>query len=94
MESTRETAEMAAAPTLLTIMESAVPIKAVKICSQIRGRIRAARALLSYSLGVLDAPLVSRAGVCLAVIWYPLFKKTAYSIEQISKKRNTRIYRR
>ena len=41
MESTRETAEMAASLTLLTIMESAVPIKAVKICSQIRGIIRA-----------------------------------------------------
>ena len=40
MESTRETAEMAASLTLLTIMESTVPIKEVKSCSQIRGTIR------------------------------------------------------
>lgn len=38
MESTRDTAEIAALPTLLTIMVSAIPIKEFKSCSTIIGR--------------------------------------------------------
>ena len=47
MESTKETAEIAADPTLLTIMLSAVPIREFKICSTISGtrRIRRSRLL-------------------------------------------------
>ena len=37
MESTRETAEIAADPTLLTIMVSAVPIKEFNSCSRMTG---------------------------------------------------------
>ena len=41
MESTRETAEMAAEPALLTIMVSAAPISAFSTCSIISGMMSA-----------------------------------------------------
>ena len=50
IESTRETADMAAAPTLLTMMVSAVPIREFKSCSTIRGTSSAHRARLLNNL--------------------------------------------
>ena len=46
MASTRETADMAAGPTLLTITVSTVPIRELRTCSMIRGSSRAFNAAL------------------------------------------------
>ena len=48
MESTRDTAEMAAEPTLLTIMVSTVPIRQLKSCSTIMGMRSFLRSRLLY----------------------------------------------
>ena len=50
MESTRDTAEIAALPTLLTIMVSAIPIKEFKSCSTIIGRSSVISCLLENSI--------------------------------------------
>ena len=48
MESTSETAEMAADPTLLTIMVSTVPIRQERSCSTMMGTRSLRRSVLVY----------------------------------------------